>query len=1656
MTLIRSKLEGARQELLDLGLRNPLINYRTLKARGVEVVDELPREVFRLLVAEGKALSFLAAQEEKISPVTETTPKSEPQAGPESDTKAESEAEAESETGSTVQTASGTQTESGTRAESEIEAGSERPAELESEVGLTVGVQPESEGRSEPGTEIETAAAQPVSIQPQPGAPVEQTTARHQDSRLQTPYPAERLESRLLKTFYEARTYVEERGVNILYLCLGMLEWYESTTSTTKRRAPLILIPVELTRSSVQARFHLRYTGDDLSSNISLQNKLKAEFGVTLPELPDASELDVESYLQECAAAVSAFPTWRVDKSAIALGFFLFGKLLMYHDLDTSSWSDGERLEEHPVLRSLLEGSFPAAESRLDDNGHLDDYLAPQSTYHVVDADSSQILAMLDVEEGHNLVIQGPPGTGKSQTITNIIAEALGKGRSVLFVAEKMAALEVVKRRLDAIHLGDACLELHSHKAHKKALLDELERTLALGKPKVETFEQELGTLQTLKRQLNDYCAAVNERVGASKVTPYLAYGHMLQLQRKLKGGHFPRLEDDSWQQWSAEEFAERRALVDQLQRQLQRTGVPVEHPFWGSRRKLFSPTEKFHLAEAISLALRQLGDIESSAEEVAAMLHLPVPQNRSEVYRLVMTARRVVEAPAVERIQLTAPAWSEKERQVTQLLEAGMRYHQIYQEYSGRLIPQIWDPATPPAQQNVALLRQPLEAHGRRWWRVVIPSYRAARKGLQALTTQALPKELDQQLAMVDAIVEAQKAGAAIDALDLLGEELFGRSWAGRQSDWPRLHQLATWTQQLHADIEAGKLPKVTIQVLKQGISTGDLRRRTEQLHQHLVAFDRKLATVLEMLELDTAVRPTLAVDRVATPLAELRSFFQSSTAEIDRLQEMVAFNHLRTEMEELKLHPVLELAAEWSAASTQLANAFVYNWHNALLQSALQERPALARFDGATQSQKVEQFRELDQLTFVYNRARLALNHWQNLPKQGTAGQLGVLTREFQKKRRHLPIRQLMQQAGRAIQAIKPVFMMSPMSVATYLPAGSVSFDLVIFDEASQVKPVDAFGAIVRGKQSVVVGDSKQLPPTRFFDAVVEVDEEEETLTGDLESILGLFLAQGSSQRMLRWHYRSRHESLIAVSNYEFYNNQLVTFPSPDVGREQGGLIYHYVPGEYDRGRTSTNRHEAEAIAQAVMHHARRHPEWTLGVATFSTQQREAVLEQVEAARRQDPACEAFFNSHPAEPFFVKNLENVQGDERDVIFISIGYGVDERGVVSMNFGPLNQQGGERRLNVLITRARLRCEVFTNLSADDIDLSRTSARGVAALRRFLQYAQTGHIDAAVSHQGEADAPFEKLVAEALQERGYQVDQQVGSAAFRVDLAVVDPEKPGRYLLGIECDGATYQSARTTRDRDRIRQAVLRGLGWQIYRVWSTDWFHNPGRELAELVEAIEAARKQGQAPAPLPVKNSDVQTLSRGAAQADVNPSNAAPYVEAQLSARELAREIQQETPRRLGALIRQVVEVESPVHVDLVVGRILALYGVSRMGSRIRDALLAALMAEESSGRIQRRGDFLFDPKQEKIIPRDRSQLDSSARKFEWIAPEEIAAAIEQVIAQSYGIDVEQLPGPVGQIFGFTRTSDSIRNGVQAVVQELIVAGRVVEQGGQLRLKG
>jgi hypothetical protein len=592
-------------------------------------------------------------------------------------------------------------------------------------------------------------------------------------------------------------------------------------------------------------------------------------------------------------------------------------------------------------------------------------------------------------------------------------------------------------------------------------------------------------------------------------------------------------------------------------------------------------------------------------------------------------------------------------------------------------------------------------------------------------------------------------------------------------------------------------------------------------------------------------------------------------------------------------------------------------------------------------------------------------------------------ILSRELAKRQRHLPVRQLAERMPNALRRLMPCLMMSPLSVAQYLPADAKQFDLVIFDEASQIPTWDAIGVIGRGRQVIVVGDPKQLPPTRFFERQVPGGDGDavEVEMEDLESILDECIGAGIPCAELKWHYRSRHESLIAFSNQAYYGGRLVTFPAPVT--EDKAVAFRHVPdGVYARAGARTNAAEARALTgevvtvlRGMLKGERRR---SIGIVTFNAEQQSLIENLLDDARRQDPRLESFFSEEEeAEPVLVKNLESVQGEERDIMMFSLTYGPDQTGRVAMNFGPLNQAGGERRLNVAITRAREALIVFGSLRSEHIDLSRTSATGVAHLKQFLDFATHGaraFARVATGPLGDHESPFEAAVAERLSGKGWILHPQIGVSGFRIDLGVVDPDAPGAFLAGIECDGATYHGGATARDRDRLRQVILEGLGWRIMRIWSTDWWTNAARECDRLhlalVETLVAKREQTTSPQqgePAAEASAEEETTHNeeisGAATAsiDTTADETAPETTDDDVRPDATRFYDDDYRGTLRAIVLAEVVKWGPIRIDRLAQRIARLHGFQRTGREIQERVSESI-AESCRQTYEDLGAFVF----------------------------------------------------------------------------------------------
>ena len=566
------------------------------------------------------------------------------------------------------------------------------------------------------------------------------------------------------------------------------------------------------------------------------------------------------------------------------------------------------------------------------------------------------------------------------------------------------------------------------------------------------------------------------------------------------------------------------------------------------------------------------------------------------------------------------------------------------------------------------------------------------------------------------------------------------------------------------------------------------------------------------------------------------------------------------REDAEALGLIPLVQRLERGRLSPEALPAAFDFIFYRSLAKSLVSSSRVLARFSGTGHDQLRKEFAELDKGLIKLNGSEYAsridkgkkVHIGVNVGRAGDLTEMSLITREINKQRKHIPIRQLLKRAGVSIQALKPCFMMGPLSVAQYLEQGHLSFDLVVMDEASQLRPEDALGAVARGAQLVVVGDPKQLPPTNFFDRLMDGDDEEDedsqSVTDGVESILGICEHLYRPVRTLRWHYRSQHESLIAFSNHQFYGGRLVVFPSPYKRNRRLGVVYRYVKDGIYQDRK--NLPEANRLVDAVIDHMVANPSESLGVVTLNQTQRDLILDLFDRKMRMVKGVSEFMEHHEAEGWkvFVKNLENVQGDERDVIFVSTTFGKPPGGnAPRKNFGPINRADGWRRLNVLFTRSRRRLEVFSSMLPSDIQVDEKTPLGRKALRDYLEFARTGVLPAPAPEVGtrDADSDFEVSVMEALRQHNFECEPQVGVAGFFIDVGVRNPDRRGEFLAGIECDGATYHSSLSARDRDRIRQEVLESLGWRgrIIRIWSTDWFADPRAQMARVLKFLEERR---------------------------------------------------------------------------------------------------------------------------------------------------------------------------------------------------------------------
>lgn len=1348
--------------------------------------------------------------------------------------------------------------------------------------------------------------------------------------------PAE-LKQALTRLYRAARTSLEENGANTLYLALGFLQWYETPKAEKPRMAPVVLLPIEIVRRSGASGYAIRGRDEETMLNYTLLEMLRQFYHIDikgLDELPaDEAGVDVKKMLQMMGDAVKGQPRWEVNEQCMA-GIFSFNKFLMWNDIHRNA----DLLAHNPVVASLIEGRLrpevlAGAQDYPDES--LEDIIDEQNIVLPIPTDSSQAEAVVAAHSGQSFVLHGPPGSGKSQTITNIIANALYHGKRVLFVAEKMAALQVVQRRLGKIGLAPFCLELHSNKAKKSDILAQLQRTSEVARQAGNPdFALQARQIHAMRLKLGEYVQAMHRKypsglslydcIGKSEAHGALSAEGAEVAARALK--------EAQMQSVTHEDLLQAEALIGEYSAAV-RICPPQRHPLLGIGLDEFAPATQ-------QKAKEDLEGLLAAAEKAAGA--------QDAIARL--KARYSDQLLAIDLASLRRQ-W--QDACATNFLFRGSAQKKVLEQ-----IQAFGTGGAKTAKEEVSSL----------------------------LDTLALVQELN----------EARKRAG----------------WLNLQDDEPQPPVMRTWLENL------------------------------------------------------------------------------------DQLRDWAIYNQQRNKLESIHLD-YLARAVEEGYEGDVLA-LFRQTFYRAYAEFILASEASLAMFHRLSYEQQIAEFRKLSDRFMKLTQQEIVAKMSQSLPDfQAEAVQgseVGILQRNIRSKGRGTSLRRLFEQIQDLLPRITPCMLMSPISVAQYIAAGKEPFDLVVFDEASQLPTSEAVGAIARGKQLIVVGDPKQMPPTNFF--ATDTYDEENADIEDLESILDDCLALTMPSRYLKWHYRSRHESLIAFSNHHYYEGRLLTYPSPDDKTKK--VSYTHVEGLYERGTTRQNPAEAQAVVEEVRRRL-QDPELcksSIGIVTFNTNQQSLIEDKLGDLLDSSPELAERMQAWE-DPIFVKNLENVQGDERDVILFSVGFGPDSEGKVTLNFGPLNRDGGWRRLNVAITRSCKEMMVFSTLRATDIDLGRTDAEGVRGLKEFLEYAQGNEVTGPVSASVPAPSdPFVEVLASRLEQEGHKVATHIGTSGYKLDIGIVHPSQPERYVLAVLCDSAVYASTPTERDREITQPDVLKGLGWNVMHIFALDALED---SVARISAALNGSPEPPQdkkpvpvppaekpavaAPAPLP-KPQEEEAISAApvapqakkmlpatdaAATHLETPSSKQPYLVAELPANRLSASVLLANAHReeVQRMIAQVVEMEAPVCHGVLVQRLreaLGLAGKIKKEREVEDYLCQCIFFQQlattmASGEQVPPGSRITDG-DERFYWRNENEpegythyREAANRTPSQIAPREAANAIPRLLADQGTLLEEDLPKALANAFGFPRVTPSLRTLAQRALSIAQGRGEAMVQDGKIK---
>ena len=1232
--------------------------------------------------------------------------------------------------------------------------------------------------------------------------------------KLHSFYPEKELNSCLTKMYRSAKTSLEENGASTLYLALGLLRWSEGKQNETMRYAPIILVPIDIIRKSANKGYTMRMRDEDAQINITLLEFLKQNYNVVitgLSPLPtDEHGLDLPLIFAIIRKSIMSLHMWDVLEAGF-IGNFSFSQFVMWNDIHNHS----DMLQRNNIVRSLIKGA-------VDWDCTIPERVDEDEAYLPITADASQLRAINMAANGVSFVLHGPPGTGKSQTITAMIANALTKGKTVLFVAEKMAALEVVQKRLEALGIGDFCLELHSNKATKKAVLNQLRKNLELGVYGLKTdYNEKIQDICKMKDDIDAYVQKLHEQRPFGKSLKELIdiyetipdYG--IELKFTLDYAKTVTQSDLDFQRRNLEQLV---AIGRSL-------GHPHGHPLHEVGQTVYTQTLKMNLENSINSYKTSLEELKKSVNHLIEILAIDAPISEYDWMGIKADAEGIVSAETIPGIFFSA-------NNIDREFDQPLAYMSEVEKYAKRkaVLLSSWKESF--LQSDMSLIRNKYDEANKKFF--------GKGRALNALVAEiqsfaSFEVQVSQIPAIIADIEVYQREKASLEAK----KNQFSFEWRQIIAEYPTEEKLETYRDNVKRQLTTISKFSAKLRQLEDSTGMAECIESAKSVVATFEKMEQCQSKAVDFLQLTFDKNETNWIEE---RLACCDNLIQNAAT----IKDWIVYKQFEQNCRQSGLDVVCDAYAG-GLEHDKVMSVYLRSIYKAIILSVIEAEPVLNSFTGSSFNEKINQFKKLDDEFMNLTKEEMYYILTHNLPSPyddvESSKELNILRRFISSNGRGMSIRNLFDQIPHILRRITPCMLMSPISVAQYLDAEQEQYDIVIFDEASQLPTCKAVGVLARGKNAVIVGDPNQMPPTSFF-AGNTVDEDNLDIE-DLDSILDDCLALGMPQAHLQWHYRSRHESLIAFSNNEFYENSMLTFPSVNDREKRVRLVK--VEGFFNRKKGRVNEGEAAAIVKEIK---RRYKDpqlknQSLGVVTFNISQQNLIQDLLQEEFAKNLDFDKWANGD-GEKLFVKNLENVQGDERDVILFSIAFGSDEEGKLSLNFGPLNKEGGWKRLNVAVSRARSEMVVFSTMTADMIDIKRTKSKGVESLKNFLEFAQNGKLQFMGSEsRGSKYHGIMDELCRALEDAGYKYQKGVGHSKFKVDVAVINPYNPDEYLLGIMMDGESYKQTSNTKDREVAQISVLTGLGWKLHRIWTMDWWDNKQKEIDKILELLNTRKAE-------------------------------------------------------------------------------------------------------------------------------------------------------------------------------------------------------------------